>query len=286
METQPSVVAGQPCVRVASAHLVVDVARDVGPRVLGLCRPGGNNVFAELPEMTLPHQGTVAHLYGGHRLWDAPEVPARTWAPDDGPVAVEVEGLVATARGTPRPDGLGKEISVSLDPDGPTATVRHRLRNEGTSPVTVAPWALSMLRPGGTATLPLALAPTDSDGVQSSSCRIVLWPYTNLADPAISWRPDAIVVDTSAISATDSPTNKLGVATTAGWCTYVIGPDRFTKTAAVEGSPVDFGAIRQLFWERRFVELETLGSLQQLEPGAELEHIEQWELTLVEPGQL
>lgn len=284
-EHQRVMVAGQPCARMTSDHLVVDVAVEVGPRILGLRLLDGDNMFAELPEMQLEHDGRTCHLYGGHRVWDAPERPATSWLPDDGPVELITESLSISVRGALRPDGLSKLIRVSLDAASPSATVQHQLRNDGNASVTVAPWAVSMLRPGGIAVLPFDRIATDAAGLQASTSRLVLWPYTDLTDPALQWSKHGLMVNTSKSAAGTDAKNKIGGATTTGWCAYATGGEVLVKLAAPCSSTVDSGATQQVFWEAQFVELETLGPLTTLEPGQHVEHVEQWRIARVPVSQ-
>jgi len=279
------VVAGERCRRLATAHLTLDVALDVGPRILGLARPGGRNLFAELPDVVLDADGRPCPLYGGHRLWRAPEVPAETWVAEDRPVelALDDDGAGATVA-APALGGVHAALDVRADPSWPAVTVRHRLRNASAGSVRLAPWALSMLRPGGVAVLPLERAPTDPRSLQASSTRVVLWPYSDLSDPAVRWAADALVVDTGEPTRGVRPPNKLGVVTTAGWCAYVLDRDVLVVRAAPARSDVDGGATQQLFWQPRFVELETLGAPATLGAGEAVEHVERWELHTVAPG--
>src|SRR4051812_40410388 len=143
MDSSTVIVAEQPCVRASSDHLVVDVARDVGPRVLGLSRVGSENLFAELPELVLEHRGRLCPLYGGHRLWNAPEDRDRTWVAD-GSVELSREGLSVRVVGAPRFDGLRKELHVTLADDTSSVSVRHEIHNEGAETRLLALWALTM----------------------------------------------------------------------------------------------------------------------------------------------
>jgi hypothetical protein len=227
----------------------VDVATQVGPRILGLSLVGGENVLAETPEIVLRDHGTNCRLYGGHRLWEAPEVPSRTWVAEDGPVDLDVGARSVTVTGPVLRNEVRKRLIVEIEELG-GVVVRHQLVNVGDHSVAVALWALSMLRPGGTAVLPFDLTPTDPAAVQASATRIVLWPYTDLTDPAIDWREDAVVVDTSASSRDESFKNKLGCASPARWCAYILDGVALVKRSAHHESPIDGGATQQLYWDR------------------------------------
>jgi hypothetical protein len=68
--------AGHACVRLENDALSLWATTSIGPRILGLALRGGENLFAEIPGVTLDCPGAGEyHFYGGHRLWAAPEDP-------------------------------------------------------------------------------------------------------------------------------------------------------------------------------------------------------------------
>ena len=76
------------CVALKNDAVELLVTQSVGPRIIRLNLPGGDNLLAELPDLTLDCPGSgPMHLWGGHRLWHAPEVKRRTYLPDDQPVS-------------------------------------------------------------------------------------------------------------------------------------------------------------------------------------------------------
>jgi hypothetical protein len=155
--------------------------------------------------------------------------------------------------------------------------VDHEIRNASPRPVTLAPWAITQLRPGGTATLPL---PPRGDGPQADRS-LVLWPYTDLADPRIRVDPGVLRIRSTAAG----PALKLGVAPGEGAVSYRLGGEVFEKRADVDlgAEYADRGAALQVYLCDDFCELETLGPLRELEPGAAATHRERWTLREEEP---
>ena len=241
---------------------------------------GGENVFAELGDMgiDLPDGGKY-HLRGGHRLWAAPEVPAVTYEPDDDEVTVaeSADGLVVRQRGASGA-GIGKTIKVSLS-DG-AVRVTHALTNERSDTVDVAPWAITQLRAGGTAIIPLPLDPADAHGLQPNGS-IVIWPYTGVADNPFVMHNRLVLLDADRSSAT-----KIGVALERGWIAYVRNGVVFVKRSVHRTGAryLDLGASGQCYSNPDFIELETLGPQTHLEPGESARHTETWELHTVEPS--
>ena len=133
---------GQECVTLENSALQLLVTRSVGPRILALRFKGGENLFAELPDAVdaLP-DGRLYHLYGGHRLWHAPEDLPRSYQPDDAPVEIAetADGLVVT-QAPEAATGMQKSLRITLagddaraDGGAPPGKPRHLAR--GVRPV-------------------------------------------------------------------------------------------------------------------------------------------------------
>ncbi len=268
---------GHGCVRLHDGGVTVMVTTSVGPRVLGLTA-GERNLMAVLPDAGLERpQGGRFPFFGGHRLWAAPEIPEVTYEPDDRPCAViEIDGGVrveAPADGA----GLAKSLSVVRTEAG--WTVEHHIENASGRTVTIAAWAITQLRPGGTATLPL---PPRGPGPQADRS-LVIWPYTDLADPRILVESGAVRIR----SAPSGPPLKLGVAPGDGTLSYRLGDEVFEKRIDVdpEAAYADRGAALQVYLCEDFCELETLGPLRALEPGGSVTHRERWTLRGIDTGR-
>jgi len=76
---------------------------------------------------------------------------------------------------------------------------------------------------------------------------------------------------------------KAGLFTEDAWAAYSVGGELFVKRArATAGADYpDFGCSVEIFTNAAMLELETLGPLAMVEPGASLEHTEQWSLHTV-----
>jgi hypothetical protein len=268
---------GHRCVRLHDGVVTVMVTTSVGPRVLGLTG-GEGNLMAVLPGagLELPDGGRFSFI-GGHRLWAAPEIPEVTYQPDDRPCAVtEVDGGV---RVEAPPDGVGLAKALSVRRTAAGWTLEHEIRNASDRSVTLAPWAITQLRPGGTATLPL---PPRGPGPPADRS-LVLWPYTDLGDPRILLERGAVSVR----SAPSGPALKLGVGPGDGSVSYRIGGEVFEKRIEVdpEAAYADRGAALQVYLCDDFCELETLGPIRALEPGGSATHRERWTLRETEAGR-
>jgi hypothetical protein len=251
----------------------VTVAVDFGPRVLAFRRESGPELFASLGSDVVidrPESG-VYRFRGGHRLWASPEVPSITYAPDDEPCRVDLDGDSVAIEGPPDRAGLAKRMTLGSDGEG--LEVIHALTNAGPRPFQLAPWAITQLRLGGTAIIPVSGEP-DPEGLQADRS-LVLWPYTDLADRRVMMRQRADVV-----VADPGPAFKIGTGPDPGRLGYLLDGHLFTKTVEPAGARPypDRGAVAQFYLGDRFCEVETVGPLTTLEPGEGVTHREIWDI--------
>jgi hypothetical protein len=268
LETTPF--EGYGCVRLEGERSTLFVTVSVGPRIIGLVG-AGPNVMAVLPHASLERLGgSPFRLLGGHRLWAAPEMPEITYELDERPC--EVTSIEGGARVQAPPDGAGFVKALEVRPSGDRWVVDHELRNAAEEPITVAAWAITQLRPGGTASLPLG----ERGSGRVADRALVLWPYTDLDDPRLRFGRDA--VDIEAVAGTGPV--KVGAAPGQGRASYRLGTEVFEKTVDVDPDlpRADLGAAVQVYVGQGFCELETLGPLVALEPGESTRHRETWEL--------
>lgn len=265
-------------VHVRMGRLEIGVATGFGPRIVGFAPVDGANLFAELGDRGIDLQDGRRFVFGGgHRLWLAPEVPETTYEPDDVSVSVEQDSDMVEVSGVVA--GVRKTIRILPLADRSSVRVEHTIESLLDEPLEIAPWAITQVRPGGTALLPIGTGSSDPHGLQATSA-VVGWPYTD-------W--DALAADASGgvlhiVGERTTPT-KVGVALERGWMAYVTEGWLFVKCAAVAPSTIDRGATGQVYACADFVELETLGSPKALAKGATVTHREEWHLRPA-PGSL
>jgi hypothetical protein len=61
------------CIRLANDEIELIATTDIGPRIIHLSKPGGENLFGVMPDTEGETGGDEWRLYGGHRLWHSPE---------------------------------------------------------------------------------------------------------------------------------------------------------------------------------------------------------------------
>lgn len=264
------------CLRLAEGAIELLVATNVGPRIVGLRYEDGPQLFASLPGLTIPRtEGRPFTFYGGHRLWAAPEEPALTYLPDDGPVDIDTTDGTMTIRGPADGGGLQKALTVRIHEGA--VIVDHTLTNTGPRPRTLAPWAITQLAVGGTAIVPLGSASPDEFQADRS---LVLWPYTRWDDPLLHVAERSVE-----ITADRTDPLKVGTALRRGWLAYRLHNQLFVKRAVYPAGVAlsDLGATGQCYCNDAFIELETLGALVDLAPGSTAAHREVWEVHPVDP---
>jgi hypothetical protein len=269
--------AGLDCVRLENDSLSLWATTGVGPRILGLALHGEENLFAVLPGITLDCPGVGAyHFYGGHRLWYAPEDPRRTYLPDDQDVEVDqtADGVRLTQPTHPE-TGIQKQITIRLQAAGARVVVEHTLYNRGRMAVELAPWAITQLRTGGLAIVPLA-APAADDFKVLPNRSIALWPYTDLSSPHVQIGKQLLRV----AATMDRGDFKVGLPNPAGWLAYLVGRTLFIKYVPYHAGAdyFDLGSSSECYCNARFIELESLGPRAMLPAGNFASHAENWEL--------
>jgi len=263
------------CYRMTNGTIEIVATSDVGPRIIRLGFVGGPNVFGEFADQVGKTGGDEWRIYGGHRLWHAPEGQPRSYWPDNTPVQAEVQGNTLTLTQPTEPSTrVQKTIVLTMDADRNRVTVVHRLKNENLWPIQTAAWALSMMATKGLAIVP---APPFRPHTESllPARPLVQWTYTDMADPRWRW-------GTRYITLRQDPQGKgpqkLGIGNRENWLAYSLGDNLFVKTFTYQAGAEypDFGCSSEIFTNPEMLELETLGPLTMLEPGGALEYTEQW----------
>lgn len=246
-------------------------------RVSGLTPNGKTNFLADLshfPPVPTPYGDF--HFRGGHRLWHAPEAMPRTYAPDTGELKItDLPNGVILETETEPGTGIRKRIEIRMAAEKPSATLTHTLINDGLWPVEIASWAITQLRLGGTAILPMPVDQVDAAGLLPNR-QISFWPYARLTDPRLSLRDDFSTFKADAVL----PPFKMGYFNPHGWLAYWMDGVLFKKSfsAQVDAIYPDNNSNAELFCNDEFVELESLAPLVKLEPGHSTTHLETWEL--------
>ena len=262
--------------RLSNAHAELIITLDVGPRVISYRTLGGENVFKVFEDQLGVTEESEWKSRGGHRFWLAPEDEVRSYIPDNSTVEHRVISPLEVEVNNAPTDQLPvrKTLTIALDANSTRVTATHRVENCDATSLTLATWGLSVLAPGGIEIIPLApLGEHPRDLLPNR--KMILWPYTDLADPRWSWGQQFIT-----LRQTGAPPTKLGLAHREHWIAYHRDRSMFVKEidfSATEEYP-DGGCNFETFTNEEMLEVEALGPLVELAPGATTQHTEHWQV--------
>jgi len=268
--------AGWPnCIRLSNREIELVLTTDVGPRIVSLGYMGGQNLFHVVPEHAGKTGGDAWRIYGGHRLWHAPEAMPRSYCPDNQPVEHSInEWQVTLQQPMEKSTRVQKQLTITLSPEANEVAVVHRITNHNLWDIQLSVWPITVFAPGGVAIIPHEPYRSESEYLLPARS-VSLWHFTNMRDPAWVWGEKFLQVVHSRNAGVDQ---KIGFLNKQGWCAYALGGDLFTKMFDYREGEVypDYGCNNEIFFNSAFVELESLGPLSVIKPGEYVEHREHW----------
>lgn len=257
-----------PFASIENIFLRLDYLTTTGPRIIGLYAHGvDGNLLAETPDVHWATPHGEFYLRGGHRLWTAPEDPFFT-CPEDS-ISIVDENDKVVLRSLVDAAGLEKEMSFRLDENRVHLT--HRVTWHGDQPIKFAPWAITQLRLGGIAILPLSV----SKGLEPNR-NLIFWPYAQINDERFELLDDMILLRGQAAE----QAFKIGNFNKHGWIACMVDKVLFVKKFSVSDpqSCTDLGCNVEAYVKDMCLELETLGTLAVLNPNESVTHEETWEV--------
>jgi len=261
----------------SDGRIEVGVALDFGIRVMHLSCVGMENLFyrqpADLSDNLYMDNGW--RLYGGHRLWMAPESPD-SYAPDNQPVYVTFEENGILVEQEPDPYlHIKKFLQIHFQPDGGIA-VKQGMENLSDVPLTGASWGVNTLAAGGKAEIAFGCSIPVGSNEYNPTRSISLWSNTDLHDPRLHFTKQSL-------EATFMPIDaylKVGLYANPGKAEFFNKGQKLTicfDTLPMEQYP-DSGCNFELYMCKHFTELETLGTKTVMQPGQSTSHTEIWYL--------
>ncbi|MBO5305888.1 MAG: hypothetical protein J6B12_03905 [Clostridia bacterium] len=254
-------------------RITVGVALDYGIRIPYLSYDGSENLFFEQPrEMTDLCTPDGWRVYGGHRLWLAPE-GKHDYYPDNDAVTVEVleNGLKVSQKNDPW-ICAEKQVEIRFCEDD-RLEILHTVKNTDKTKRRVALWAVTSMAPLGTEYIPLALR----DGGSDPNHVFTTWDYTSLGDERARYERELITLS-------HRPTGKkykIGVGHPLKSVRYVNRGVVFEKLVDVrEGEQyTDGGVSFETFMCDHMVEVETLSPLMDMDADESVAYLEVWKLS-------
>jgi hypothetical protein len=266
------------CLRLSNAEVELIVATDIGIRILHFGFIGEKNIFYLSPEDLGKTGGDQWRIYGGHRLWHAPEEMPRTYAPDNGPIMYSFESdTLKLIQPVEKDTGIVKALDIYLAADSNQVRLVHRLINQNTLPVQLSAWALSALIPEGTAIIPQESYGEGNDFLLPARS-MALWNYTQMNDPRWIWGNKFILATPDLSSQSEQ---KIGLLNKPGWTAYSMKDELLVKIFEYDPASTypDFMSNQEIYFNQQFLEIETLGPYAMMHPGGQTENTEHWALS-------
>lgn len=271
------------CIVLDNGDCTVKITVDIGPRIIYYALGGMENILKEDIDRKTVRDSRELHdffgteenwyIFGGHRLWSSPESWPGSYTPDNGAVAVRIEGNRVILTPDDR-EKVGERhgMTVELSEKGSSLTIGHTITNISDHPLRLAPWCLTVADRGGVELLPQCRKET---GLLSNR-RLVLWEYTDVNDERFYADNEYLTLRQTE----KAEKFKVGMNNEDGWCAYLNKGQLFVKRFDFDPDAEypDFGCNCETFTDPEIMEIETLGALRTLQPGETSAHEERWEL--------
>ena len=272
------------CIRLSNKEFELIVTTDIGPRIIRLGFINKQNFFYLSTEDSGKTGGDEWRIYGGHRLWLAPEAIPRSYYPDNHPVEYSYNGhTLKLTQAREITTGIVKEMAITLSADKNEVTIVHRLINQSASSIELSIWALSALAAGGRAIIPQEPFGEGNDYLLPSR-PLALWQYTKMNDPRWMWGENYIQAKQEPAFTSEQ---KIGILNKRGWAAYYLNKEILIKQFAFDPNAVypDYSCNNEIYINGSFLEIETLGPLMNLPSGGVIEHTERWFLANVDTDE-
>lgn len=256
-----------------SGNLKLGIALEFGIRICYLSYKNSKNLFFEQPQ-DLTELATEEgwRVYGGHRVWLAPEC-LEDYNPDNLPISYEIsEGKIILKQSTDERLQVEKCVEISFD-DADTVRVVNKLKSTADKPKRFSVWAVTSMDGGGTEYIPLKYGEMSYSPITN----IPMWFYTDLGDKRAEYSTNLIK-----LSHRPYPTKyKIGVGHPAGSVKYVNHGVCFEKIFEIfeDKQYPDNNVSYETFMCDYMVEVESLSPLYDVAPNQTVSHTELWRLS-------
>ena len=274
----------QDCYQIESGDCRIIATANIGPRIVHLSRGNGENLLKLFEDQIGKTGGNQWHLYGGHRVWYAPEDLVESYIPDNDPVEVELLSPEEICFRVALLPEVQKSIIMRVATDGDGFELVNQVRNMSDKAFRTASWGITTLAPGGVGFMPISKASSQAETLCASG-RLNLWDYTILSDPAFAWCSDWIEFHQErALSK-----QKVGTYLRNPWLAYRLRDSLVIKTFDFQREDVngadfpDLGSNVEVYFDTYMLELEGLSPWTDLQPGEAVSHTERLQVLAIDP---
>lgn len=273
------------CIRLSNGEIELIITTDVGPRIISFGFINGQNLLYVSDEDKGKSGGSQWRLYGGHRLWHAPEEAPRTYFPDNKKVGYKWDGkTLKLTQDIESTTGIIKELEITLDPVRNNVTLLHRIINRNLWTIETSVWPVTAHAAGGMAVVPQEPYIDPAEYLLPAR-PVVLWYYTQMNDPRWVWGDKYVQLRHDPGHKSEQ---KAGILNKQGWAAYIRKNDLMIKHFDYhpDSSYTDYGCNNEIYVNGDFLEIETLGPITKLAPGNFTDHTEYWSISVLKNGTL
>jgi hypothetical protein len=265
----------QNCIRLFNGEIELIITTEVGPRIISCGYINQQNLLYVAEAEKGKTGGNDWHIYGGHRLWHAPEVMPRTYYPDNKPVGYKWDGTtLKLTQNIEETTGIIKEMDITLDSEKNHVNIVHRLINKNLWSIETAPWAITAHAAGSMAVLPQEPYVDPAENLLPAR-PLVLWYYTLMNDPRWIWGNKYIRLKHDSSIASEQ---KIGIMNKQGWAASVLHDTLMIKHFDFNPDAIypDYGSNNEVYVNEHLLEIESLGPFTRIPPEGSAEHVEDW----------
>lgn len=263
------------CLKLSNDIIEIVTTLELGPRIIYFNLKGGINILNPIKNCE-PNETPWGkfYTYGGHRLWHAPEVSPRTYHPDNDPIKYEITDTGAIFYyNFEEPTGMAKKFEIIISENN-TVEVKHTITNKNLWTIKTAPWALSVMAPGGRLIIPQEPFIPHTEKLLPAR-PMVLWNYTNMADRRWTFGEKFVILRNDKNINTPQ---KMGFLDKLGWAAYQLNDTVFIKSFEYEEGNLyeDYMCNLETFTNSDFHEFETIAPIRELKPNEDAIYSEKW----------
>lgn len=255
-----------------NGDIKLGIALEFGIRIPFLSYKGSENLFFEQPkQMTDLSTELGWRVYGGHRLWIAPE-SEKNYCPENAPISYQVfEDKIVLSQQNDEWLKVKKSIEISFEQDNVVKLV-HKIENTDNITRRFSPWSITSMAGGGVEYVALHYRENGYDPLH----RISMWDYTSLGDDRVEYSRELIKLS----HRPNSKKYKIGVGHPNGPVKYVNKGVIFEKIYDVfkDKEYPDGNVSFETFLCDHMVEVESLSPLYDVQPNQTVCHTEKWRL--------
>lgn len=272
------------CLKIENEICSLCVTLDLGPRIISYnLKNFPNLLFNDISDQinnygddfdNYFYKNAKWHLYGGHRLWVAPEKSPNTYYPDNNPVKYVIEGnKVIFTQEKQTSNNIQLKIELELSEKSSNVKLTHYVQNLNEFEIEISPWALTVMAPNGVQIIPQN---TNDTGLLPNRI-LSLWSYSNPRDNRLHLGENYITIKQDISSNTSF---KIGVNCENKWSCYLLDNQMFIKNFDYQQNQKypDFGVNLETYTSDKILEIETLAPLTKLKYNQVVCHIENWNI--------